>query len=136
AGHDVTVLAPGRSAEPHRLDCHLSRGLYALAKRVSAYDRVIIQFHPATFYRLPLTPAERRRVTLGFLVVAALSRELEFRVHEFDIAGAHGTTLDARLTRAMWRAVDRLTLHTATERGGLAAAFELPAARIAVREHR
>ena len=135
AGHDVTVLSPEPSAGHEHLDFHLSRGLLALAKRVRAYDRVIIQFHPATFYRLPITPAERRRVALGFLVVAALSRELEFRVHEFDIAGAHGTTLDARLTRAMWRAVDRLTVHTATERDGLAAAFELPAARIDVREH-
>ena len=60
-GHDVEVLSPGPSAAHHHLDFTGLRGIGALAKRVRAYDKVIIQFHPDLFYPHPTTPDRHAR---------------------------------------------------------------------------
>jgi glycosyltransferase involved in cell wall biosynthesis len=134
-GHEVEVLSPEPSAAHHHLDLLHPRGLLALAKRSRRYDRVIVQYHPALFYREPVTPNERSRVALGMLAVGRCARDLELRIHEFDYEGAHGTTLDARLTREMWRSAGRITVHTEFERKRFAEAFEVPPERISVFEH-
>ena len=46
-GHDVEVLSPGPSAAHHHLDLTTPRGALALARRVRAYDKLVVQFHPA-----------------------------------------------------------------------------------------
>jgi glycosyltransferase involved in cell wall biosynthesis len=134
-GHDVEVLSPEPSAGHQHLELLAFRGLLALAKRVGRYDRVIIQYHPAIYYREPVTSSERTRVALGMLAVCAAAREVEMRIHEFDYRGAHGDTLDARLTRQMWRSVSRIAVHTEYERKRFAEAFAVPPEKISVVEH-
>ena len=98
------MLSPEPSAAHHHLELRTFRGLLELAKRVRRYDRVIVQFHPAIFYREPVTSSEQTRVAVGMLAVCAAARDIELRIHEFDYRGVTGESLDARLTRQMWRA--------------------------------
>ena len=67
-GHDVEVLSPGPSAAHHHLDLVGVRGGLALARRVRAYDRVIVQYHPAIFMPPGASPGER---ALVYAVLAA-----------------------------------------------------------------
>ncbi|MBM3673549.1 MAG: glycosyltransferase family 4 protein [Actinobacteria bacterium] len=134
-GHEVDVCSPEPSAAHMHLDLRSRRGPYALARRVAGYDRVIVQWHPAIFYNVPVTPAERRRVAFGLLFAFRRAASVEVRVHEFDIAGAHDGSIASRLTRTLWRSVDRITVHTEGERHDFAEAYELPESRIDVVEH-
>src|SRR5689334_21811680 len=86
-GHEVEVLSPEPSAAHHHLELLTLSGLLALARRARHYDRVIIQYHPGTFYREPVTSSERTRVAVGMLAVCAAARDLEMRIHEFDFRG-------------------------------------------------
>jgi glycosyltransferase involved in cell wall biosynthesis len=133
-GHDVEVLSPEPSAAHHHLELSSRRGPLALAKRVSAYDRVVIQFHPDMFFPIGSTGARRLEVTLGLLAVFRLA-DVEVRVHEVNYEFGRGHSVLARATRAMWRAADRITVHTEMERERFAEAFGVPLERIAVAEH-
>ena len=75
----------------------------ALAKRVSAYDRVVIQFHPDMFFPIGSTGARRLEVTLGLLAVFRLA-DVEVRVHEVNYEFGRGHSVLARATRAEWAA--------------------------------
>lgn len=133
-GHDVEVLSPGPSAAHHHLDLAGRRGPLALAKRLAAYDRVIVQFHPDVFYPVPSTRA--RHVATSLALAAALRRagDVEVRVHEADYS------LSPRSAQALgmgvlWRQVRRLTVHTEAERASFARTFGIDPARIAVADH-
>src|SRR6478735_1095635 len=76
-GHEVEVLSPEPSAAHHHLELLDPRGLLALAKRARHFDRVIVQYHPAIYYREPVTPNERTRVALGMLALCAAARDVE-----------------------------------------------------------
>jgi glycosyltransferase involved in cell wall biosynthesis len=134
-GHEVEVLSPEPSAAHHHLELRTFRGLLELAKRVRRYDRVIVQFHPAIFYREPVTSSEQTRVAVGMLAVCAAARDIELRIHEFDYRGVTGESLDARLTRQMWRAVDSIAVHTEYERKRFTEAFDVPPEKIKVFRH-
>jgi glycosyltransferase involved in cell wall biosynthesis len=135
AGHDVEVLSPGPSAAHHHLDLRGPRGPLALARRVRAYDRVVVQFHPDVFYRVPSSGAEQAAVTAGLLAVARAARSIEFRVHEVDYDAGNSPSVHGRLLRALWRAADRVVVHTRAERDRFAAAFGLPPDRVELAEH-
>jgi glycosyltransferase involved in cell wall biosynthesis len=135
AGNDVEVLSPEPSAAHYHLDLLSRRGPLALAKRVAGYDRVIIQYHPSVFFRPPVTPAQRARVAAGLLLAFRRAGNVELRVHEFDVEGVTGGSLDAVLTRAMWRAARRITVHTESQGDQLARAYGVPRDRIEVVEH-
>lgn len=123
AGHDVEVLSPEPSAAHHHLDLRSPRGPLALAKRVRAYEYVVVQYHPDVFYPHPITPMQYARVTLGLIACFRLARHLEVRIHEFDDEPARYGHLNAALSRRMWHSADRLIVHTETELARFANAY-------------
>src|SRR5687768_9258343 len=82
-GHDVEVLSPQPSAAHHHLALRSPRGVAALGKRVAAYDRVLVQYHPDVFYPHPVGPAAKAAITAGLLAVCLRARNVELRLHEF-----------------------------------------------------
>lgn len=135
AGHEVEVLSPGPSAAHHHLDLVGPRGALALAKRVPAYDKVIVQFHPDFFYEQPSTPANRVAESLALVAAFRRAREVEVVVHEIDYRLAAGRRPDALAMRAVWGEVDRVLVHTEKERRDFAAAFGVPVERVELTAH-
>ena len=133
-GHDVEVLSPGPSAAHHHLDLRSARGPLALAKRVRAYDRVIVQFHPDVFYAENMTPARRDAATLGLAAVFAIGN-VEVRLHEVNYAWGQDSSRSGALFRALWRLPKRITVHTEEERTRFCEAMQLPATRVDLLDH-
>lgn len=133
-GHDVEVLSPGPSAAHHHLDLVGVRGALALARRLRAYDRVIVQYHPAVFLRPGASPGERALEYAALAAAWTMAHDVELRVHEFPHAGAE-TASEALAARRMWMAATSISVHTEQERDELAQAFGLPVAAITVADH-
>jgi glycosyltransferase involved in cell wall biosynthesis len=133
-GHDVEVLSPQPSAAHHHLALRSARGVGALTKRVGAYDRVIVQYHPDVFYPHPVGPAEKAAITAGLLAMCLRSRNVELRLHEFKPEWG-GVGPQAQLLRQVWLAARSLEVHTETERRQLCDAYRLPPARVDVVDH-
>jgi len=134
-GDDVEVLSPWPSAAHHHLDLLGPRGPLALAKRVRAYDRVVVQFHPDVFYRQPATAREWVAVSAALAVAFRAAREVEVRVHEVDYRLGRGHGPVALAMGAMWRSVDRIVVHTEAERTSFVEAFGVPEGRVVVAVH-
>ena len=135
AGHDVEVLSPGPSAAHHHLDLVGPRGGAALARRVRGYDKVIVQFHPDFFYPVPNSRSQRAATAVAYATAFSAARRVEVYVHEIDYRFGAGSGPDAFAARRMWRAVDRIFVHTETERNDFIAAFRVPPARVARAVH-
>lgn len=135
AGHDVDVLSPGPSAAHGHLDLVGPRGALALAKRVRRYDRVVIQFHPDVFYPLPPTPRQWAVESLALLAAVRTARSVEVVVHEIDYRQGRRPGVNRLASRALWRSVDRIVVHTERERDDFAASFGVDRGRIAVARH-
>ncbi len=134
-GHDVEVLSPGPSAAHHHLDFSGLRGIGALAKRVRAYDKVIIQFHPDLFYPHPTTPDRHAAVSASLLAMAKAARDLEIVVHEIDYRTGRRKGVDAFAARAFWRQVNTISLHTEAERQDFITSYGVKPERVKVVEH-
>jgi glycosyltransferase involved in cell wall biosynthesis len=134
SGHDVEVLSPGPSAAHHHLDLVGVRGAFALARRVRAYDRIIVQYHPAIFLPLHATPRERALVYGALAATWAAARDVELRVHEFPHAGGE-TRSEQLAARRMWLAATTISVHTERERTEFAEAFGIGPARISIAQH-
>lgn len=134
-GHDVEVLSPGPSAAHHHLALKSPRGSLALAKRVRAYDRVIVQFHPDLFYRLPLTDVSIALDSVALAVMTAVARDIEFVVHEVDYQWGQRDGMAGRASRWLWQSVDRISVHTDTERDDLVRGFGVDPGRVRVIPH-
>ncbi len=122
-GNDVTVLSPGPSAAHLHLDLHGPRGGAALAKRMRDYDKVIIQFHPDFFFEHPCTDARRAATAAALAGAFRMAREVEVVVHEIDYRLGRAPGLGSRAMRHMFRAADRVLLHTEAERADFIEAF-------------
>jgi glycosyltransferase involved in cell wall biosynthesis len=133
-GHDVEVCSPWPSAAHHHLDLRRARGGLALARRARAYDRLVVAFHPEVFFPQPSTPGQRAARWAALAAALGAARRGEVVVHEFPHAGPE-TPSERAAARAMWRAADRIAVHTARERDELAMAFGLTAGRIEVIGH-
>ncbi len=134
AGHDVEVLSPGPSAAHHHLDLVGVRGVLALARRVRAYDRVIVQYHPAVFFAPTATPSERAATYAALAAAWTAAHDIELRVHEYPHHGP-ATRAEAVAARAMFRAATRVSTHTERERIELSAAFGLDPEQVSVADH-
>jgi glycosyltransferase involved in cell wall biosynthesis len=134
-GNDVTVLSPGPSAAHLHLDLRGPRGAAALAKRVRAYDRLIVQFHPDFFFHHPTTDADRAATALALATAFRLAKESEIVVHEVDYRLGRQKTPGAFAVRTMWRAADRILLHTESERRDFIAAFGVSESAVQLLEH-
>ncbi len=134
-GHDVEVLSPGPSAAHHHLDLIGPRGPLALAKRVRAYDKVILQFHPDLFYPQPFADRPWAATSYGLAAVFRLARDIDIVVHETDYARGRMEGMLARAVRLMWGAAPSIVVHTEAERQSFHEAFGVPLERIRVAEH-
>ncbi|MFV0459444.1 MAG: glycosyltransferase family 4 protein [Actinomycetales bacterium] len=132
-GHDVEVLSPGPSAAHHHLDLLGPRGGLALAKRVRAYDKVIVQFHPDFFFPLAGTPRTRAMVAGAYATAFAAAHSSEIVVHEVDYAWGKGPASLA--VRGMFAALDSVVVHTDTERTRVMDSFGVPAGKVHLSEH-
>jgi glycosyltransferase involved in cell wall biosynthesis len=134
-GEDVEVLSPRPSAAHHHLALRGWRGPLALAKRVAAYDRVIVQFHPDVFYPIPLEPRERTAVTAGLVAMARRAGNVEFRVHEVNHDWGCEPGRHASLMRMLWRSAAAISVHTEEEKHRFVDAFGVDADKVSVVEH-
>jgi glycosyltransferase involved in cell wall biosynthesis len=132
-GHEVEVLSPQPSAAHHHLRLRGPRGPAALARRVTGYDRVIVQYHPDVFSPHPASVAERLAVTSALLGACVRAHNVEFRIHEFK--AEWGTGVHGQLLRRLWSAARRVEVHTETERSSFAEAFGLRPDRVEVVDH-
>lgn len=133
-GHHVEVLSPQPSAAHHHLALRRPRGVAALAKRVGAYDRVIVQYHPDVFYPHPVGPTTKAATSAALLAMCLRAGNVELRLHEFKPEWG-GTGPQVELLRRVWLAAERLEVHTDTEKTQLCEAYRLPPERVHVVEH-
>lgn len=134
-GHEVRVLSPGPTAAHEHLALVGPRGALALAKRVRAYDRVVVQFHPDVFYPLPPTSGAWTVESLALLAAFRAAREVHVVVHEIDYRQGRRRGAEGIAARALWRSVDRVVVHTARERDDFVAAFGVDPARVELAPH-
>ena len=134
-GHDVTVLSPGPSAAHLHLDLRGPRGAAALGKRVRAYDKVVIQFHPDFFFAHPSTDAQRAVTATALAATFRLAHDVEVVVHEVDYRVGRSRTPGGLAMRALFRSASRILLHTESERRDFVQAFGTPAEKVQLLEH-
>lgn len=134
-GNAVTVLSPGPSAAHLHLDLHGPRGGAALAKRVRDYDKVIIQFHPDFFFEHPCTDARRAATAAALMGAFRMARNVEVVVHEIDYRLGRAPGLGSRTMRHMFRAADRILLHTESERHDFIEAFGTQPSKVQLLAH-
>jgi glycosyltransferase involved in cell wall biosynthesis len=135
AGHNVEVLSPYPSAAQRHLDLRGPRGAMALAKRVKSYDKVVVQFHPDVFYPLPKVDRAWALENIALRAPFLWARQIEVRVHEIDYRdGSHDGALGIT-SRALWRSVDRIVVHTEGERAAFIAAFGVEPSRVTLSAH-
>ncbi|SOD93755.1 glycosyltransferase family 4 protein [Blastococcus haudaquaticus] len=115
-GHQVEVLSPEPSAAHHHLDFQAGpRFGAALARRVRAYDKIVLQWHPAFFYRSS-DPTHRAAVDAALAVAFKIAPQVEVWVHEFEYEDARGGGVRAQASRLLFRSATALFFHSETER--------------------
>lgn len=134
-GHEVQVLSPGPSAAHQHLDLVGPRGAAALARRVRAYDKVIIQFHPDVFYPLPPSQSAWALESLALMGAVRAARRVEVVVHEIDYDYPRRTGAYALAARRLWSAVDSIVVHTGAERQDFISAFKVKPRQVHVEAH-
>jgi glycosyltransferase involved in cell wall biosynthesis len=134
-GHDVEVLSPWPSAAHHHLDLRGPRGPLALARRVRAYDKVIVQFHPDVFFPLPFADRPWTLTCYALAAAVRLARDIEVVVHETDYSRGRQDGSLARAVRFLWQAVPSITVHTGEDRRAFHESFGVPLERVRVVEH-
>jgi glycosyltransferase involved in cell wall biosynthesis len=134
-GHDVEVLSPEPSAAHHHLDFQAGpRFGAALARRVPAYDKIVLQWHPAFFYRSS-DPLHRAAVDAALAVAFRRAKEVEVWIHEFEYEDAKGRFLRAQACRALFRSATGLFFHSETERDRFLEVVPVDPARVHVVQH-
>jgi glycosyltransferase involved in cell wall biosynthesis len=134
-GHEVEVLSPQPSAAHHHLDFHAGgRFGLALARRVAGYDKVVVQWHPAFFYRSS-EPQHRIAVDVALSLAFRRAKSVEIWVHEYEYDVATGNGARARAARTLFRSADALYFHSETERDRFLEAVPVDRARTRLAEH-
>ena len=134
-GHDVEVLSPEPSAAHYHLDFQAGpRFGAALARRVPAYDKIVLQWHPAFFYRSS-APLHRAAVDAALAVAFRRAKQVEVWVHEFEYDDAQGGGVRAQASRALFRSADALYFHSETERDKFLAAVPIDPASTHLAQH-
>lgn len=135
AGHEVEALSPGPSAAHHHLDLRGPRGVVALGRRVRAYDRIIVQFHPDMFYPQPFADRPWTATSYALAALFRLAPDLEVVVHETDYSRGRMPGPLGRAVRFMWQSAPSVVVHTEQERESFHEAFGVPPERIRVVDH-
>ena len=113
-GHIVDVVSPdGQGNADFAWDLQGSK-LLQLLSLVPYYDKVVLQYHWAFFYRDPFQPKsswETAKTTLCFMWLFLRARKLEVIAHEIPyLRGKQGW-----LYKWKWKLAPRVVFHTATE---------------------
>jgi glycosyltransferase involved in cell wall biosynthesis len=134
-GHDVVVLSPQPSAAHLHLDFMAGpRAWAAMARRVRGFDKLIIQWHPAFFYR-GISAADRSAIDVAMAAVFRLVPEVEILVHEYEYEEVTRSAARRRSARLAFSQVDRIVFHSEKERERFLDAVPVDPARTVVVEH-
>lgn len=136
-GHVVDVVSPDLQGNvDFAWDLRGGKKLLRLFQLLPYYDRVVLQYHWAFFYRNPFLP-ERRwetlQTTLCFMLLFLRCRKLEVVAHEIPyVPGKQGW-----LYKWQWKLAPRIVFHTTREREYFEKHYRmrLNASRIAFRAH-
>jgi glycosyltransferase involved in cell wall biosynthesis len=115
-GHRVTVISPPDGDGNVRVGFFGGRPFLAAARRGSRYDRIVVHFQPALYYR-PRSPLSRVAASLGLLWLVLRRRQTEIIVHEADPPRLWRP--DYALLAAAFRSAPMLLFHTDQERKAL-----------------
>jgi glycosyltransferase involved in cell wall biosynthesis len=134
AGHEVEVLSPSPSAAHHHLDFANPRAIPALARRLRAYDQVIVQFFPGLFYR---SEDRNARALVNTALTAAFrwGRNVTLRIHEWDGPPLGDDPVRDRVTREMFLSARSIEVHAESQRRAFCQHFRIPPARVSVCRH-
>jgi len=136
-GHVVDIVSPDLQGNvDFAWDLHGGKKLLRLFRILPYYDRVVLQYHWAFYYRNPFQ-RERRwetlQTTLCFALLFLRCRQLEVVAHEIPyISGKQGW-----LYKWQWKLAPRIVFHTARERERFEQHYRmrLNRSRIAFRGH-
>ena len=116
-GHEVTVLSPPDGDGDVKAPFVGGRGLHAAATIGRRYDRIVVHFQPALYYR-PRAPISKVTTSLCLLeLVLRRRREVELLIHEADPPKLWRP--DYLLLRLAFRLARTVSFHTAAEREAL-----------------
>jgi len=136
-GHVVDVVSPDLQGNvDFAWDLHGGRKLLRLFRILPYYDRVVMQYHWAFFYRNPFL-RERRwetlQTTLCFVLLFLRCRKLEVVAHEIpQIPGKQGW-----LYKWKWKFAPRIIVHTPAEIAHFERHYKIRLAksRVEIRSH-
>ena len=136
-GHVVDVVSPdGEGNVDYPWDLWGSSKILHLFELLPYYDRVVLQYHWAFFYRDPFLPESRwetLKTTLSFMWLFLRCRKLEVVVHEVPyLSGKQGW-----LYGRQWKLAPKLVMHTQQERERMEQhyGFKLKDSRVEMRRH-
>ena len=134
-GHDVEVLSPEPSAGKYSADMKSLSGIWRAARRARRFDRVVVQFHPETFF-YAMDPVHFLQGWAGLMMLFLLGGNVEVVVHETPHRSS-GRFDDARsaLWRVLWGRPKRVCVHSEAERAAMASQYSLDPGRIYVIDH-
>jgi glycosyltransferase involved in cell wall biosynthesis len=135
-GHVVDVLSPdGQGNVDFAWDLRGGRKILRLLHVIRYYDRIVIQYHWAFFYRdlfYHRYRAENLAITLSFLWLFLSCRKIELVAHEIPYL----TGRQRWLYGLKWKLASRVVLHTQAERQRFEQHYgRLSDARVELRKH-
>ncbi|MCZ2816403.1 glycosyltransferase family 4 protein [Modestobacter sp. VKM Ac-2984] len=134
-GHDVVVLSPQPSAAHQHLDFMAGpRAWAAMSRRVRGFDKLVIQWHPAFFYRNS-SISDRSAVDLAMAAVFKLVPQVEIWVHEYEYAEVDASAVRRRAARTTFSQVDRIVFHSESERDMFLKTVPVDRSRTVLSEH-
>ncbi|HEX2030358.1 MAG TPA: glycosyltransferase family 4 protein [Actinomycetota bacterium] len=122
-GHDVAVLSPPDGDGDMRVE-FLGGGAFRTAARARGFDRVVVHFQPALYFR-PRAPLSKVAAAAALWWLCRRRPEAEILVHEADPPVRWRP--DYLLLRAAFRAAPALLFHTDRERRQLERAYRIRA---------
>jgi len=134
-GNEVVVLSPQPSAAHQHLDFMVGpRAWAAMARRVRGFDKLVIQWHPAFFYRSS-SISDRSATDLAMAAVFRLVPQVEVWVHEYEYVEVQASAARRRAAKLAFSQVDRIVFHSESERDTFLRAVPVDAARTVLSAH-
>jgi glycosyltransferase involved in cell wall biosynthesis/multidrug transporter EmrE-like cation transporter len=122
AGNEVTVLSPPDGDGDVKVVFFGGRPFFRASKMAPGFDRVIVHFQPALYYR-PRRPLSRVLTSFGLLWLVLRRRQAAVLVHEADTPVLWRP--DYLLLREAFRGAPELDVHTDAERRALEASYRI-----------
>lgn len=134
-GRSVEVLSPEPSAARFNADMKTPSGVLRAIKLARRFDRVVVQFHPETFF-YGMGPVHFLQGWLGLMALFGFAPNVEVVVHETPHKAAGRLDgLRAALWGTLWRRPAVVSVHTEAERRAMADEYSLDPGRLTVIDH-